>query len=74
MAAQLGRVAQQLRDRAGLTLMDIAVAAEVGQSTIHRFEAGDGWRRETDAIVDAYAECCGVPARDIWLAAITLDA
>lgn len=74
MAAQLGRVAAQLRLRAGVTLMEVAVTAHVGQSTIHRFEAGDGWRRETDAIVDAYALCCGVTPLDIWRAAIDATA
>lgn len=72
MAARLGRAARTAREKAGYTLMEIAVHADVSQTTIHRFEYGDGWRRETDAIVAAYAELCGITEEALWRAALRL--
>lgn len=73
MAASLGRAARAAREQAGVTLMEIAVEANVAQTTVHRFEAGDGWRRETDAIVAAYAKLCGVEEAELWRRALALD-
>jgi predicted transcriptional regulator len=70
MAARLGTVARRAREDAGITLMDVAVTAGVGQTSIHRFELGDGWRRETDAIVDAYAQLCQTTPQALWQAAL----
>jgi transcriptional regulator with XRE-family HTH domain len=70
MAARLGAAAREGRETAGLSLLDIATTAGVSQTTIHRFELGDGWRRQTDQIVNAYARELGVDAEDLWKAAL----
>lgn len=70
MAARLGRVAKQARLAAGLTLLDVATVAGVGQTTIHRFETGDRFRVETDRIVDAYAELVDVDPAELWRRAL----
>lgn len=73
MAASLGRAARAAREQAGVTLMEIAVEAGVAQTTVHRFEAGDGWRRETDTIVAAYAKACGLEEIELWRRALAMD-
>jgi len=70
MDARLGRVARAERLRAGLELIDVAHEAGVSEATLSRFETGRGWRRETNAIVDAYARLCDLQAEDLWLAAV----
>lgn len=70
MAVRLGAECRQRRRAAGLTLLDVATAAGVGQTSIHLFEKGRGWRRETDAIVDAYADLLGTTPEALWRAAI----
>lgn len=70
MAARLGRVAKESRLAAGLTLLDVATVAGVGQTTIHRFETGDRFRVETDRIVDAYAELVDIDPADLWRRAL----
>lgn len=50
--------------------MDIANRAGVSQTTIHKFEAGRGWRRETNRIVAAYAKETGTTERELWQAAL----
>ena len=70
MAAKLGRVCRDARTQAGLRLIDIALEADVSQGTVHYFERGDWWIGKTDAIVDAYARLCGVPALELWHAAL----
>lgn len=73
MAARLGSIARARREQAGLRLIDIAITANVAESTIHFFETGNGWRRETDRIVDAYAELLGCTPQDIWQSALSLE-
>jgi len=70
MEARLGAAARELRIAAGLSLMDIANRAGVSQSGIGRFEQGRGWRRDTNAIVAAYAHELGLQPEDIWRAAL----
>lgn len=72
MAARLGGACRALRVQRGLSALDIATAAQVNESTISRFERGDGWRRETDRIVAAYAELLEVPADELWRAAFEM--
>lgn len=50
--------------------MDIANAAGVSEATISRFEAGRGWRRDTDEIVAAYATETGTAPETLWRAAL----
>jgi len=73
MAARLGKACRAARKHAGLYLLDIAIEAGVGQTTVHEFEKGDGWRRQTNEIVAAYARACGTTERALWQAAIDLD-
>lgn len=72
MAARLGQEAHERRLRAGLRLIDIADSAGPGisRTTVHAFEQGMGWRRETDRIVDAYAHELGIAPEALWRAAI----
>lgn len=70
MSSALGRVAREMREQRGFTQLDVASRAGVSEPTVGRFEAGTGWRRETDAIVAAYAVEAGVTAADIWRAAV----
>lgn len=73
MAARLGRAARQRREHTGLHLIDIATEAGVGQTTVHRFEAGTRWVQRTDDLDDAYARLCDTTPEDIWRTAIDLD-
>lgn len=70
MASRLGATAKAARQHAGLTLLDIATEAGVGQTTIHRFETGNRFRVETDRIVDAYAQLLDLPAEVLWRRAL----
>lgn len=70
MAFWLGRAARDLRERHGVTLLDVATRAGVSESVVSRFEQGTGWRRRTDAIVAAYARELGVTPQDVWSAAL----
>lgn len=70
MAARLGQECRQRRREAGLSLMEIAVRADVSQATVHHFEDGGWWVRRTDQLVDAYAEMLSTTPRAIWRAAI----
>lgn len=53
--------------------MEIAVVAGMAQTTVHRFEAGDGWRRETDSIVAAYEKLRDMEERELWRRAVDQD-
>lgn len=70
MDARLATVCRQQRQASDRSLMDIANRAGVSQTTIHKFEAGRGWRRETNRIVAAYAKETGTTERELWQAAL----
>jgi transcriptional regulator with XRE-family HTH domain len=70
MAARLGAVCRDAREAAGLRQIDIATTAGVHETTIGRFERGDRWAWNADAIVHAYAAELGVTERVLWQAAI----
>lgn len=70
MAERLGAEARRAREEAGLTMMQIAVAAGVSHSTVQLFETGAGWRRQTDQLVRAYEDECGLPRDEIWRRAL----
>ena len=74
MAARLGRVCRAARTaaRPRLRMVDVAQCAGVSESTIHNFEHGRYWARNTDEIVAAYAQLCETPERALWQAAIDL--
>jgi transcriptional regulator with XRE-family HTH domain len=70
MAKRLGTAARQARERAGLTLMDIANRAGVSQSTVLNFEQGGRWVQRVDDIVDAYEHETGLEADELWRRAL----
>lgn len=70
MERRLGRTARRIRQQHELGLLDIAHIAGVDQATLSRFEKGDGWRRDTNAIVAAYARATGLKSADIWRMAL----
>lgn len=67
----LARTCLHARHAAGREQLDVAQAAGVSEATISRWETRD--RRcpeELEAIVDAYAAECSIPAYDLWTAAL----
>lgn len=70
MAAKLGAACREARAKAGVHALVIAQAAGVSEATISRFEAGTGWRVETDAIVEAYERECGLRPGTLWRRAV----
>jgi transcriptional regulator with XRE-family HTH domain len=70
MAARLGRTCRRHREACGLRQIDVATHAGVAHTTVSNLERGARWVRETDRIVDALAELCGVSAQAIWLEAL----
>jgi transcriptional regulator with XRE-family HTH domain len=70
MERRLGSAARRIRVEAGLDLIDIERVSGVSQPTLSRFENGIGWRRETNAIVDAYAMACNLTPEYIWRLAL----
>ena len=65
----LGEVARDVRLEAGLTILEMAVAAKCSTSTIHRFEAGV-WGPKTEEVLDAYAAKTGVSVKELWMRAV----
>lgn len=72
MAVRLGEAARQMRKQHGFRLIDVATEAGVSESTIHYFERGTAWRRETDTIVRAYATLADVTPDELWYRALAL--
>ena len=63
-------VCRQARIAAGRRQVHIAAAADVDQSTVNRFELAQGWPRDVDAMIAAYAEDLAIPAIELWRRAI----
>lgn len=63
------REARQVADR-----LQVHVAAEAGvsESTIWKFEARQGWPRDVDRILNAYASDLELKERDLWARALEL--
>lgn len=72
MDALLGQAARNARTRSGLRLIDIAAQAGLSQAALSRFERGWGFPMQTDEVVAAYAQACGLRPEDIWRAALDL--
>lgn len=71
MAERLGATCREARQAAGLSLLDIAIRADVSQTTIHYFETNPSyWSPKTDAIVNAYARELHVKPRELWQTAL----
>lgn len=66
----LGLAAREARERAGRRQVHIAAAADVGETTISRFEAGKQWPRSPDRTIAAYAQVLEVDAIEIWQEAL----
>lgn len=73
MLEQLGRVAREAREEAGLKQLDIATAAGVSHVVISNLERGARYPERLDEVVGAYEEECGLRRGDLWrTAAATL--
>lgn len=71
----LARAARELREGAEPPRKQVHVAAalSIDQSTVYRFEQGESWPRQTDAVVAAYAEDLDIDdAREIWELALRM--
>lgn len=66
MLQQLGRVAREAREDAGLRQIDIATAAGVVHAVISNLERGFRYPERLDEVVDAYEKECGLPVGEIW--------
>lgn len=66
----LGVTCREARTEVGLSLADVAGVAGVSVATVHRFEGGCGWPRETDRIVEAYERLCGLEPLELWRRAV----
>lgn len=62
----LAQAAKELREAAGRKQVHIAAEINKDQSTIYRFEQGQGWPRETDLFVAGYAADLDISPMDIW--------
>jgi hypothetical protein len=75
----LAQVARELRVAAGLTYAHVAVHVRkrdgrsgVSESTVARFEYGNAWPENPDAMVCGYALALGVEPEAIWYPAFVL--
>lgn len=68
----LAQAAKQAREAAGRKQVHVAASANKDQSSIYRFEAAQGWSRDTDLILAAYADDLDIDPLDIWETAIRL--
>jgi transcriptional regulator with XRE-family HTH domain len=73
----LAQVARELRMAAGLTYAHVAVHVRkrdgrsgVSESTVARFEYGQAWPENPDAMVAGYAHALDVEPASIWHAAL----
>lgn len=60
----LAQAAKQAREAAGRKQVHVAASANKDQSSIYRFEAAQGWSRDTDLILAAYADDLDIDPRD----------
>lgn len=68
----LARAAKELRIAAGRKQVHVAASIDKDQSTIWRFEKGEGWPRETDLFVAGYADDLDIEPIDIWARALDM--
>jgi transcriptional regulator with XRE-family HTH domain len=66
----VGAVCRELREQAGLTLLDLAVLDGSSPTQVQRFEQGGAGARKVERLVGVYAREFGVPEREIWTRAI----
>lgn len=65
----LGYTCRVLRDKRGLSVVDVAREAEKDQAAITRFEAGLSWPRNIDSVIQCYAQLADMQPASIWLEA-----
>lgn len=68
----LGAACKAARERHGRLQVHIAVELEVDQATVRRFERGQHWPRDPDAMVNAYARDLDISPVELWRAAVKL--
>lgn len=68
----LAQAARKARETAGRKQVHVAASADKDQSSIYRFEQGEGWPRDTDLIVAAYADDLDCDPIEIWEQAISM--
>lgn len=72
MLPYLAAAAVELRTAADRKQVHVAASADLDQSTIWRFEQGQKWPRDADAVIAAYADDLGIAAGEIWARALQL--
>jgi transcriptional regulator with XRE-family HTH domain len=69
----LAAAAKRLREERRRKQVHIAAALSIDQSSVYRFEAGNNWPRDPDAMIAAYAEDLDIDdPREIWEMALEL--
>jgi transcriptional regulator with XRE-family HTH domain len=69
----LATAAKRLREEQRRKQVHIAAALSIDQSSVYRFEAGNNWPRDPDAMIAAYAEDLDIDdVREIWRLALEL--
>lgn len=68
----LAGAAKTAREAAGRKQVHIAAEADKDQSAIYRFEKADGWPRNPDEIIRAYAADLEIEAIELWARALEL--
>jgi hypothetical protein len=68
----LSLAAKQMREEADRLQVHVAASLSKNQSTIARFEDAQGWPRNVDLTVAAYADDLGVHPRELWARALEL--
>ena len=66
MLQWIASAAKKAREDAGRKQVHIAASADKDQSSIYRFEKADGWPRDPDEILRAYAEDLDLHPIDLW--------
>jgi transcriptional regulator with XRE-family HTH domain len=68
----LRQATRELREEKDRKQVHIAAGGNLDQSTVNRFESGQGKPRDLDAVVRAYAEDLDMQPVDIWAHALEL--
>jgi AcrR family transcriptional regulator len=71
MLPRLAEAAVFARRARNASVDDIASALNASPATVYRFERGDAWPRDPDAMIAAYAKVLRVEPEMIWMLAHT---
>jgi transcriptional regulator with XRE-family HTH domain len=69
MLQELGRVARETREAAGVRQIEIASAAGVTEPVISNLERGIRFPEKLEKVVDGYEDRCRLKRGDLWRAA-----